>query len=865
MFKLMMRSFLLLSLIAATVICHAQSAYVEGDVLTMLRPGASADAIAREFTSLYDTPVEVVNEVSAPMRSWLFHFDAAVIPQQVMLRAFQGHRDIQLAQNNHLIKERSIPNDADYDQQWHHQNIDSEDAWDITTGGVTASGDTIVVAIIENANLPHPDLVANAWYNNGEIADNGIDDDGNGYVDDRRGWNPAGGNDVVYGGTHGTQVAGMIGAVGNNDTQVVGANWHVKMMPVTYASTQEAAVVASYTYPLVMRRLYNSTSGAQGAFVVATSASWGIDGGDPADSPIWCAMYDTLGTAGVLNCGATANNNVNIDVVGDMPTACPSDFMISVTATDINDQRTFSGYGLTTIDVGAPGANVVTTTLSGGIGSTSGTSFACPLTAGVIALIYSAPCGSLSALALNDPMAGALYVREALFAGVEQVGNLPGNTVTGGRINSFNSIEWVMDDCSACPTPYNLQATNGAIGSSTVSWSALPGTYDLRYRAVGSGTWTEVDDLDTTTLALTGLNDCQAYEFQVAAHCDTITTEFGPLFIWTSEGCCTAPVTIIASANDTSSATITWSTVLASDDYDLRYRPIGAPSWIELNGIAGNSVILNDLPSCADMEVQMRSSCGSTDAPWSNSVALHVPGCGQCLEGDFCTSGGNAGSEWIAHVQLGDIDRTSTADGGYADVDVTAQSTELVIGQSYPITLAPGYPNFAYNEYFTVWMDLDRDGTFQTVELVFDAGQTTTTPLNDTLHVPATATPGPVRIRVVMKYNSSIASGCATYDYGETEDYCASLVIHSGIEENSKAPNVQVYPQPADERITFITGSSLASEITLFDGTGRIVSHHAMDAGAMTLSTMGLGSGIYLYRIREQGVEHARGTFMVVH
>src|SRR5690606_37304415 len=115
-------------------------------------------------------------------------------------------------------------------------------------------------------------------------------------------------------------------------------------------------------------------------------------------SPLWCAIYDTLGTAGVLNCGATSNSNVNIDVVGDLPTACPSDHLISVTATDNNDNRTFSAYGSTHVDLGAPGEDVRTTSIGGGYGTTSGTSFASPLTAGVIGLLYSAPCASMMSL-----------------------------------------------------------------------------------------------------------------------------------------------------------------------------------------------------------------------------------------------------------------------------------------------------------------------------------------------------------------------------------------------------------------------------------------------------------------------------------
>ena len=233
----------------------------------------------------------------------------------------------------------------------------------------------------------------------------------------------------------------MIGATGANEVGVVGANWNVKMMVVSNSGASDAGVIASHSYPLTMRRMYNETNGEKGAFVVATNASWGIDGGQPEDSPLWCAMYDSLGVQGILNCGATANNSVDVDVVGDLPTACPSDFMISVTATDIDDERTFSAYGLTTIDVGAPGAAVLTTNISGGYGTTSGTSFASPLTAGVIGLLYSAPCSGLMTLVKGDPSAGALFIREKLFDGVDQVGDLPGNTVTGGRINAGTSSE----------------------------------------------------------------------------------------------------------------------------------------------------------------------------------------------------------------------------------------------------------------------------------------------------------------------------------------------------------------------------------------------------------------------------------------
>ncbi|HQV37660.1 MAG TPA: S8 family serine peptidase [Flavobacteriales bacterium] len=860
--------FLFLSGCAATVL--PQAAIVPGDILTMLRPGATPDDVVKDLAIVdgRSTSLHLMREVSAPMRAWLFHFDTAAVDQAVMLRTFQGHPAVQLAQNNHIVMERNTPDDPQFGQQWQHQNIQSELAWDITTGGVTAAGDTIVVAIIEKADLGHPDLAANAWINRGEIPGNGIDDDGNGYVDDVRGWDPVAGNDAVYSGGHGTEVAGMIGAVGNNDSLVVGANWHVKMMPVNYQDAEEANVITAYTYPLIMRRLYNSTNGAKGAFIVATNASWGVDGGQPADAPLWCAVYDTLGTAGVLNCGSTTNNNVDVDVVGDLPTACPSDFMISVTATNSSDVRTFSGYGATTVDVGAPGAGVFTTHIGGGTGSANGTSFASPLTAGVIALMYSVPCVSLASIAHNDPEEAALRVREALFAGVDQVGNLPGNTVTGGRINAYNSVQLLMDSCAACPVPYNLTATSNAIGEAVIGWSALPGTYALRYRLPGSTEWTTVPGSTSPELALTGLAVCQAYEFQVAADCGTDVSAFSPTLLWTTEGCCTAPLSITATAVDTMGATIAWTTVLASNAYDLRYRVLGTFPWTELDGLSGNNTTISGLAPCSDIEVQMRSTCDGTTADWSTSTALHVPGCGQCVEGVFCTSrGSSAATEWITRVKVNGIDRTSGSDGGYADITTTEQTTGLSIDLPYPIILTPGYATSAhYPEYFTVWLDMDRNGQFTPDELIFDAGNTVTEELNGILTVPATATAGPARMRVVMKYNAAPDNGCTTYDYGETEDYCVTLMFGTaGIDEVPTSMAVRIYPQPADDLLHIAVGHTGALDLMVTDAAGRTVLEQQFNKGNAIVGTERLGTGMYLYRILDQGAAIARGSFMVAH
>ncbi|MBK9760960.1 MAG: S8 family serine peptidase [Flavobacteriales bacterium] len=845
---------------------------IPGDILVMLMPGASPQQIVDDVARLDRgaSGLHVEREISAPMRTWLLQFDASAVSQVEMLRTVRQHHAVQLAQNNHQLKLRVLPNDDGFAAQWHHTNIDSQQAWDITTGGITATGDTIVVCIVENANLPHPDLLANAWFNRNEVPNNNVDDDGNGYVDDYQGWDADANDDQIYGGSHGTQVAGMIGSVGNNGSQVVGANWAVKMMVVANTGASDAGVIASHTYPLVMRRLYNQTDGAQGAFVVATNASWGIDGGQPDDAPLWCAMYDTLGTAGILNCGATANNNVDIDVVGDLPTACPSDFMISVTATNIDDQRTFSGYGLTTIDVGAPGSSVVTTNINGGTGSTSGTSFASPLTAGVIALLYSAPCASLMDLVQSDAQAGALYVRQALFNGVEQVGNLPGNTVTGGRINSYNSLQWIMNGCGACPVPYNLNATVNDLSNATLAWSnSTGGLVNVRYRQLGSTDWTTVFNWNENVLNLGFLIACTPYEFQVESICDNTTSGFSASSVFTSEGCCTAPASITASAVDPANANVIWNTVLAASTYDLRYGLLGSNNWTALNGLTGSAASLSGLSGCSNYEVQMRSTCnGITTSDWGTSALFNTPGCGQCVDATFCPSvADDATTEWIDRVRLNSIDNESGNDDGYNAF--TDQSTTLVIGQSYPIILTPGFSNFNYPEYWKVWIDLDGDTQFESPsELVFDAGQTDQAEITGSLVVPVGSPVGATRLRVIMKYNAPATDGCETgYGYGETEDYCVNLETAQGINDGLASANVMLFPNPADQHIVIELPLSLAGvySIEVLDSAGKLVAAKNLTGARINLSTTSFGNGLYLYRVLNNGSEIARGKFEVVH
>ncbi|HRH68050.1 MAG TPA: S8 family serine peptidase [Flavobacteriales bacterium] len=847
---------------------------IAGDVLVMLRPGATAEAIARDLAGDHGPGIDlhVVREVSAPMRTWLLHFDPSLADQTRMLQAVRNHPGVELAQNNHRLKMREVPNDTEYGSQWHHENIGSEAAWNISTGGVTATGDTIVVCIIENADLPHPDLFANAWFNHAEVPNNDLDDDGNGYVDDYRGWNPNSGTDEVYGGNHGTEVAGMIGAVGNNGEGAVGANWGVKMMVVFNSGASDDGVFASHTYPLVMRRRYNASNGAEGAFVVATNASWGINGGQPADAPIWCAMYDTLGTAGILNCGATTNQNDNVDEVGDLPTACPSDYMISVTATNEDDDRTFSGYGLTTVDVGAPGDDVFTTQQGGDYGTTSGTSFASPLTAGVIGLLYSAPCASMMGLVHADPEEGARFIRQKLFEGVDHVGNLEGQTVTGGRISAGNSMELIMNGCGTCPAPYGLNVQAVDLTSSLIGWNVVSGTlYDLRYRLVGAPDWTEVPGLNEAGYLITGMQGCTPYEFEVRVQCEGEWSEFSNTFTWTSEGCCSAPAGLAQGFVGTNIVNVFWNDVMAAETYDVRYAPVGSGPFITVEGVTNESLEITPLEICSDYTVQVRSLCASETSEWCSPVEVGTSGCGACVDLAYCpTEGGNTNSEWIAQVQLGTIDNVSGNDGGYGDY--TGPATDLMVGAEHTITMTPGYSGFGFNEWFLVWIDVDQDGNIDGPnDLLYNSTSGSNDPVVAQLSIPADATLGSTRMRITMHSAAPLLSACAEdYQYGETEDYCVNLVANpgGGLTEYGTPLAVVVYPQPVDQQLNFRLPEAYRNStmrLDVFDGTGRTVARSTLSGTLATFSTAELANGAYTYLMTASDGAMARGRFLVTH
>lgn len=380
--------------------------------------------------------------------------------------------NVQVIQRDEPVYLRAtIPNDSLFASQWHLNKIQAPQAWDSTTNsGINKDGDTIVIAIVDDGlHVNHPNFKNNIWINYADIPGNNIDDDNNGYIDDHYGWNFMGRNNDIsdstnYVASHGTKVAGVIGATGNDSLGACGVMWHVKLMIVNIADTGSTAlpglafqsdVLRAFNYILAQRKLYNSSNGTKGAFVVAINGSWGVDSRFANQAPLWCAFYDTMGKYGILSAGATSNDPNNVETTGDLPSLCTSKHLLIVGATNSIDKYSNRGYGTTSVDLSAPGEGIVTTLTYSKInrmtnnyyGTMSGTSAATPMVAATIGVLHNHACQKLLDTIKANPAKGNLLLRRFILEGVDTLPDLVGRSATAGRLNVYRSLLVMQKFC----------------------------------------------------------------------------------------------------------------------------------------------------------------------------------------------------------------------------------------------------------------------------------------------------------------------------------------------------------------------------------------------------------------------------------
>ncbi len=334
----------------------------------------------------------------------------------------------------------ATPNDPRFNAQWHLKKIGAPAAWDVTTG----SRDIVVAVIDSGVNFKHSDLAANMWRNPGETgldaqgkdkATNGVDDDGNGYIDDVHGIDVVDSDSVPldpgftrgeittpY--THGTACAGVIGAVGNDAKGTVGVNWAVSIMAIRvlpldfdndwHMPRQTARLIEAFQYLLEMKR--------RGVNIVAASASISV----ASYSQALKNAIDACGREDIITVFSSGNNGMNNDEVSWGVSYWNSPHVLCISASDSNDALSGgSSYGRSTAHLAAPGENIVTTEHD----DFCCTSSATPQVSGAIALLKSAV-----------PNASAAEIRAAILGSVDQSAGLSGKVMSNGRLNVAKAL-----------------------------------------------------------------------------------------------------------------------------------------------------------------------------------------------------------------------------------------------------------------------------------------------------------------------------------------------------------------------------------------------------------------------------------------
>ncbi|MEO7672783.1 MAG: S8 family serine peptidase [Pyrinomonadaceae bacterium] len=384
---------------------------------------------------------------------------------------------VEAVQPNFYYNLLATPNDASFGSLYGMTKISAPQAWDLNTGSTA-----VVIANIDTgAKYTHEDLAANMWTNPGEINNNGLDDDGNGFVDDYYGYdfffndpNPLDENG------HGTHTSGTLGAVGNNSIGVVGVNWNVRIMTIKIYDadgfgTTSAMLINAYNYVRLMKE--------RGVNIRVTNNSYG--GCDEAcgyDQATKDAI-DALGNTGVLQVFAAGNDGRNIDNQPFFPASYTSPSILSVANSNSSDTRNgSSNFGVVSVDVAAPGTSILSTVMNASnYGTLSGTSMSTPHVAGAAAL-----------LSAYNPGLSAASLKATLLNSVDVLAAWNGVVKTGGRLNVAQALQ-NQTVCSFAPANPSIQApTKG--GSFSVNISAAQ---NCDYSVKSNVNWLVVSGADT--------------------------------------------------------------------------------------------------------------------------------------------------------------------------------------------------------------------------------------------------------------------------------------------------------------------------------------------------------------------------------
>jgi subtilisin family serine protease len=458
-------------------------------------PGANAEA--REAAAARIGGKRLIEYGLVPGLTLVSKGDPRLSLRQAM-QALREQGGVEYVEPDYTVQMLAVPNDPSYPGQWGMANILAPTAWDLVSG---APG--VIVAVLDSGiDFTHTDLAGNIWINPREIDGNGFDDDGDGFVDDVLGWDFVNRDNLPLDALgHGTHVAGVIGAMGNNGVGVAGVCWDVRLMAVKVLDDTGAgpisATIAGLNYAV-----------ARGARVA--NVSWGTTNYSRAlyDAIAGARDYGTLVVAAAGNGGSDALGDNN-DVLPFYPDSYNLDNVIAVAAIDSANKKTVSSnYGANSVDLGAPGKAIFSTYPNNSYRNADGTSTAAPHVAGTAALVWAAHPE------WSQP-ADYLKVREQILVTARSISSLSNKTVTGGTLDTGSAVTRALHPLAA---PTGLAGT-AASNSVALAW-ADTGTewqYHVERSADAGSSWTRIATLKLNTQAYTdtGLQAGTTYKYRV--------------------------------------------------------------------------------------------------------------------------------------------------------------------------------------------------------------------------------------------------------------------------------------------------------------------------------------------------------------